>query len=53
MTPFQTIFVTNDTLFTNEVEVLVKFAHLNVSYATSNVNLAIIEQHTWVIIDAR
>ena len=53
MGTLESLYVIDDILFTDEVEVLVEFTHLDIGDATGNVNLAIVKEHTRVVVDAR
>ena len=45
--------VAYDALFTNEIEVLVELAHLNIADAAGHIDLAVVEEHAGVVVDAR
>ena len=53
MAALQTVDIADNVLLTDEVEVLVELTHLNIGNATGDVDLAIIEKHTGVVVDAR
>ena len=53
MAALQTVNIADNVLLTDEVEVLVELTHLDIGNATGDVDLAIIEKHTGVVVDAR
>ena len=53
MAALQTVLAADDVLLLYEVEVLVELAHLDVADAAGHVDLAIVEEHAGVVVDAR